>query len=71
MKRELDRRTNAHGEEVTLVWYPRTDSVEIEVRDPEAGYTRSAPVPGRNALDAFDHPYLYLDVIGPAALLAA
>ena len=48
MKRELDRRTNAHGEEVTLVWYPRTNSVEIEVRDPEAGYTRSAPVPGRD-----------------------
>jgi hypothetical protein len=70
MKRELDSRLNSHGERVTLVWDSETDAVEIELRDGE-GITRTAPVPAHRALDAFCHPYLYVDPTCLPALIAA
>jgi hypothetical protein len=61
MKQELDSRTNSHGDVVVLAWYPGTDQLEIEVTDGHLGFVRSAPVPKACALDAFRHPYLYLE----------
>ena len=61
MKTELDSRTNSHGDQVVLVWYRDTDQLEIEVTDGRLGFVRSAPVPKACALDAFQHPYLYLE----------
>ncbi len=71
MKRELDSRYNTHGERVTLVWDSETDTVEIELADGE-GTIRTAPVPAHRALDAFRHPYLYVDpTCIPHILIAA
>jgi hypothetical protein len=71
MKRELDSRLNTHGERITLVWYSDTDAVEIELADGE-GTLRTAPVPAHRALDAFHHPYLYVDpTCLPHSLIAA
>jgi hypothetical protein len=61
MKHELDSRITSHGDQVVLVWYPVSDQVEIEVTDGRLGFVRSAPVPKSCALDAFRHPYLYLE----------
>jgi len=61
MKSELDSRTNSHGDHIVLVWYRDTDQLEIEVTDGRLGFVRSAPVPKACALDAFQHPYLYLE----------
>ena len=72
MKRELDSRINAHGERITLVWYPVVDRVAIELESGVEGEpTRTAPVPKARARDAFDHPYLYLDTVDLGELLAA
>jgi hypothetical protein len=70
MRRELDSRTNVHGELVRLVWNSETDCVEIELSD-EDGNVRTAPVPAHRALDAFRHPYLYVDPTCLPALVAA
>jgi hypothetical protein len=70
MRRELDSRTNIHGELVRLVWNSETDCVEIELSD-EDGNVRTAAVPAHRALDAFRHPYLYVDPTCLPALLAA
>ncbi len=70
MKRELDSRLNTHGERVTLVWHSETDAVEIELAD-EEGTVRTAPVPAHRALDAFRHPYLYVDPTCIPTLVAA
>jgi hypothetical protein len=61
MKTELDSRTNSHGDQVVLVWYRESDQLEIEVTDGRLGFVRSAPIPKACALDAFQHPYLYLE----------
>ena len=61
MKTELDSRTNSHGDQVVLVWYRDSDQLEIEVTDGRLGFVRSAPIPKACALDAFQHPYLYLE----------
>jgi hypothetical protein len=72
MKRELDSRTNAQGERITLVWYPGADRVAIELSSGvEGARTLTASVPKARARDAFDHPYLYLDALEGSALLAA
>jgi hypothetical protein len=72
MKRELDSRTNAHGERITLVWYPVVDRVAIELESAVDGVpTRTAPVPKARARDAFDHPYLYLEAVDLREALAA
>jgi hypothetical protein len=70
MKRELDSRLNAHGEHVRLYWDSLTDAVELELSDDE-GNVRSAPVPAHLALDAFRHPYLYVDPTCLPTLVAA
>jgi hypothetical protein len=69
MKRELDSRINAHGDRISLVWYARTDRIEIHVEDVELT-TRRASVPAACARDAFEHPYLYLPAEEPALLAA-
>ena len=70
MKRELDSRFNTHGERVTLVWHSETDAVEIELAN-EKAHGRTAPVPAHRALDAFRHPYLYVDPTPIPTLVAA
>ena len=71
MKRELDSRTNAHGERIRLVWYPASDRVELELTDATYGFVRSVPVPSASAVDAFNHPYLYLEPASAEVALAA
>lgn len=70
MRHELDSRFNSHGELVTLVWHSGTNAVEIELSDGE-GTVHAAPVPAHRALDAFHHPYLYVDPTCIAAPLVA
>ena len=70
MRRELDSRLNVHGELIRLVWDTDTDCVEIELSD-DAGNVRTAQVPPHRALDAFRHPYLYVDPTCLPALVAA
>jgi len=70
MRRELDSRLNIHGELVRLVWHSDSDCVEIELSDDD-GNVRAAPVPAHLALDAFRHPYLYVDPTCLPALVAA
>jgi hypothetical protein len=56
VERELDHR-NADGIDVTLLWEPRTDSVVVAVVDDNESFRIA--VDGREALDAFRHPYAY------------
>jgi len=71
MKRELDTRINAHGDRITLMWYPGADRVELEVEDAEHRTLRRMRIPAARARDAFDHPYLYLPAEPPALAVAA
>lgn len=70
MRRELDSRRNVHGELIRLVWDTELDCVELELSDDE-GNVRIAQVPSHLALDAFRHPYLYVDPTCLPALVAA
>ena len=70
MRRELDSRRNVHGERIRLVWDTELDCVELELSDDE-GNVRTAQVPSHLALDAFRHPYLYVDPTCLPALVAA
>jgi hypothetical protein len=56
--RELDRREN-DGVSVTLLWYEDSNRVAIQVVDSETGEEFELEVAGRDALDAFRHPYAY------------
>ena len=56
--RELDRR-HGDGLEVRLLWNPRTDEVSVAVEDERSGEAFVLDVPGRDALEAFTHPYAY------------
>ena len=56
---ELMRRQNG-GLDVRLRWHPETDSVSIEVIDDQTGQVLEAPVPRESALEAFEHPFVYL-----------
>lgn len=60
MIRELDSRTNAHGDRIRLLWLERTGTVAIEV-EAASGAVHRTPVAAAQALDAFHHPYVYLD----------
>ena len=71
MKRELDTRINAHGDRISLVWYPAADRVELEVEDGERGRVQRMRIPAASARDAFDHPYLYLPTEQAALATAA
>ena len=63
--RELAYR-HSDGVHVTLVWYPTTDRVVVEVFDENAGETFEVEVPAARALDAFWHPYAYAAFAGVA-----
>ena len=51
---------NQNGLEVTLLWDPRSHEVSVEVVDhlDDSGFR--LPVAGHLALDAFHHPYAYV-----------
>jgi hypothetical protein len=61
--RELAHRYS-DGVHVTLVWYPSTDRVMIEVFDEGSGETFEFEAPAARALDAFWHPYAYAAFAG-------
>jgi hypothetical protein len=58
-----DRRELAHrasdGIEVTLFWTKATNRVTIAVLDSHSDESLVFDVSGRDALDAFNHPYAY------------
>ncbi len=58
--RELDRRSN-DGIDVTLLWEPRTNRVLVAVVDERGDESFELEVDPANALDAFRHPYAYVD----------
>jgi hypothetical protein len=56
--RELARRAG-DGIEVSLVWNNQTNSVRVRVFDGRSGDRFELPVDGRDALDAYNHPFAY------------
>jgi hypothetical protein len=56
--RELDRR-HSDGIDVRLLWQPHTDRVSIALEDERLGHSLEFEVAGEDALDAFNHPYIY------------
>jgi hypothetical protein len=56
--RELDYRTS-DGIEVRLLWRPGGEDVLVEVVDTKLNESFRLAVPGKDALDAFRHPYAY------------
>jgi hypothetical protein len=56
---ELMRRRNG-GIEVVLRWHHESDSVSIHVADDRTGEEHEVEVPRDEALDAFEHPFVYL-----------
>jgi hypothetical protein len=58
-KVELAERSN-DGIEVRLLWKRHTREVVLEVTDDKSGRTCEVRVPDDRALDAFDHPFLYI-----------
>jgi hypothetical protein len=56
--RELDYR-ESDGMSVTLLWYEDSNRVAIHVVDTETNEEFELEVAGRDALDAFRHPYAY------------
>jgi hypothetical protein len=58
---ELMRRRNG-AIEVVLRWHPESDSVSIHVVDDQTGDEHDVEVPRHEALDAFEHPFVYLPV---------
>lgn len=57
--RELDHRTG-DGIEVALLWDSETGQVFVTVSDEQLQDAFAFEVPGADALDAFYHPYVYL-----------
>jgi hypothetical protein len=57
--RELARRRSV-GSDVVLSWSPETRRVFVDVEDELEGAVRLL-VDGADALDAFNHPYAYLE----------
>jgi hypothetical protein len=57
-RRELAQRTS-DGFIVSLYWNEATDLVTVEVLDSGFGEGFEIAVDGRDALDAFNHPYAY------------
>jgi hypothetical protein len=58
LPRELDRR-ESDGVSVTLLWYEDSNRVAIHVVDSSTGEEFELEVAGRDAGDAFRHPYAY------------
>ena len=59
--RELDHR-ESDGVSVTLLWQEGSNRVTIHVVDSDTGEELDLEVAGRDALDAFQHPYAYLQL---------
>jgi len=57
-RRELARRSG-NGVEVALYWSKTANRVTVEVFDARFGEGWEIEVDGRNALDAYNHPYVY------------
>ena len=57
--RQLAQRWSANVE-VTLLWNRSSQRVWISVYDVTTDQQQAAPVPNDRALDAFNHPYVYL-----------
>jgi hypothetical protein len=61
--RELDRRINDQVE-VALEWCAETNQIRIAVIDHKINSGQiCVTVPNENALDAFEHPFAYLEEI--------
>ena len=58
-RRELSRRESG-GFEVVLYWCDRPSAVTLTVSDAGTGEIFEVEVPGADALDAFHHPFAYL-----------
>jgi hypothetical protein len=58
LARELDHRESG-GVSVTLLWYEESNRVVVHVDDADTGEELDLEVAGRDALDAFRHPYAY------------
>ena len=56
--RELDSRT-VDGITVVLLWRPGDADVVVRVDDARTGVRFELPVPGRDAMNAYQHPYAY------------
>lgn len=54
----------ADGVHVTLVWYPSTDRVVVEVVDEKSRESFDFEARAARALDAFWHPYAYAAFAG-------
>ena len=63
-RRELSRRMSG-GLEVVLYWCDRTSAVTLSVTDAGTGEVFEIEIPGAHALDAFNHPYVYLGARAP------
>jgi hypothetical protein len=61
---ELAERRN-DGIEVRLLWRRHTREVVLEVTDDKTGRTRGIQVPDDRALDAFEHPFFYIEPADP------
>ena len=61
---ELAERSN-DGIEVRLLWDRGTGEVVLEVTDDENGTTVEVQVPGDRAMDAFRHPFVYVEPAAP------
>lgn len=56
--RELDHRRN-DGIDVRLLWSETDGQITVAVHDAKTGETFEIEVEGRDALDAFHHPYAH------------
>lgn len=54
----------ADGVHVSLLWYPSTDRVVVEVFDEKSDGSFEFEAPTARALDAFWHPYAYAAFAG-------
>lgn len=59
--RNLAARTG-DGLTVALNWSPADDAVYVSVADDRSGKNHHSRVPSDKALDAFYHPFCYVDV---------
>jgi len=59
-RRELAHRRSG-GLEITLYWDAEEHSASVEVHQPATQETIAITVPDQDALDAFHHPFAYLD----------
>jgi hypothetical protein len=65
MKRELESRTTSYGGEVRLIWDDVSGRLDLEVLGSD-GELQSCEISAESALDAVEHPHLYLAVGTPS-----